>query len=54
MTSTTAQLYAQAVARRREALAWLDVMTEECRELARQLKREQLAAAEAATKARKL
>jgi len=53
VTATTAQLYADAFARKQALEAELDAVTAECRRLARQLKQERTAAAEAAAKGRK-
>jgi hypothetical protein len=50
---TTLQLYAAAIARKRELEAALDEATAECRRLAQRLNQERTTAAEAATKARK-
>jgi hypothetical protein len=50
---TTLQLYAAAIARKRELEAALDAATAECRRLARQINHERTTAAEAAMKGRK-
>jgi hypothetical protein len=50
---TTLQLYAAAIARKRELEAALDEATTECRRLAQRLNNERIAAAEAAMKRRK-